>query len=454
MLRLQNILFVLLVAAVVGLLAWATERHRYEFDMTWGKRNSLTPPSVALIKQLDEPLEITVFARDNNKTVRDLATDLVGRYRRHKPDIELKLINPDLAPQLAREHGIDAEGELLVRYGQREQTLQNMSEAALTELLSRLANSAERVIAFVEGHGERSLLGDANYDLGAFGEQLRRRGFRLRPVGLARDGLDAEAIAVLVVASPRIAYLPGELDIVKRYLDNGGNLMALLDPETDGALTPLLAALGVARLPGVVVDATTRVLGIADPTFALAVDYPPHAITESLHSQTLFPGAGGLDASAAEAWLATPIIKTLPRSWTETGEIKDQVSFDADTAERAGPIDIGLALQRPFASEGAGENDGVAQVAARTQRAVIIGDGDFLSNNYLGNGQNLDLGLNIAQWLADDGAQIKLAAVGAPDTRLSISRAGAIALLAVFVGLLPLGLLATGAWLWLKRRKA
>ena len=82
----------------------------------------------------------------------------------------------------------------------------------------------------------------------------------------------------------------------------------------------------------------------------------------------------------------------------------------------------------------------------------MVGDGDFLSNTYLGNGQNLDLGNAIIEWLNHNDSFIDIGMVTAPDTQLDVSQAGAVALLLLFLVLIPFGLLATGITIWLKRR--
>lgn len=85
---------------------------------------------------------------------------------------------------------------------------------------------------------------------------------------------------------------------------------------------------------------------------------------------------------------------------------------------------------------------GVALSRARSeaeQRLVVIGDGDFLSNTYLGNGANLELGLNILNWLTQDDALIAMPARAAPDPNLNLSDRT----LALLAGLFLIGLPAT-----------
>jgi len=116
--------------------------------------------------------------------------------------------------------------------------------------------------------------------------------------------------------------------------------------------------------------------------------------------------------------------------------------FDPDSVERSGPLTVGVALVRPRPG-----------AATHQQRVVVIGDGDLLSNTYLGNGANLELGLRIFNWLTADEIPILIPPRAAPDPTLNLS-AGALALIAaVFLVGLPGILLASGWLIWFRRRR-
>jgi ABC-type uncharacterized transport system involved in gliding motility auxiliary subunit len=112
--------------------------------------------------------------------------------------------------------------------------------------------------------------------------------------------------------------------------------------------------------------------------------------------------------------------------------------------EIQGPLNIGFTLARSHQNE-AGE--------LFDQRVAIIGDADFLSNRYLGNGSNLEIGVNLLNWLSHDDQLIAISPRPAPDTRLELSPQKQIAIATFFLVLMPLGLLASGLRIWLKRRK-
>ena len=99
-----------------------------------------------------------------------------------------------------------------------------------------------------------------------------------------------------------------------------------------------------------------------------------------------------------------------------------------------GPLTIGVALTRRLDGDGgkaAGSGSG------REQRVVITGDGDFLANSYLGNGGNLQLGMNMVNWLTSNDEFINIPTKTAPDVSLSLTQAQASVLAIAFLIVLP-----------------
>ncbi|BCX82296.1 hypothetical protein MIT9_P1882 [Methylomarinovum caldicuralii] len=444
--RLQNWLFTILFLGLIGLLGWLSQHYATAWDWTASGRHTLSEASRKVLDTLKEPVTITAYAREENQEVRERIRDLVTPYQRHKPDLTLVFVNPDLHPDKVRELGITMDGELVIEYQGRREKLTDLSEAGLTNALLRLASSEQRTLVFVTGHGERDPLGDANFDLGQFGHALQQRGFKIETWNPVQHPKLPEGVTALVIASPQTTYLPGEVKLLRAYLEQGGNLWWLLEPGDLKGLKPLAEQLGIEPLPGTIVDPSGQILGIADPTFVLVAQYPPHPITRNLRNLSLFPGARALESGGESPFHPTPFLETLPRTWTETGPLEGEIRLDPDQGEREGPLTLGLTLTREFQREG--EKEPVRQ------RIVVVGDGDFLTNTYLGNGANQDLGLNAVQWLTHQDRFIDIPAHTAPDTQLNLSPLALTLIAFGFLLLLPAGLLACGGILWWRRRRA
>lgn len=441
-LQLQNLIFLVGLLLAASLLGWLSTRYNIETDWTRGGRNSLSVESRKLLEEMDGPVHITAFARETPE-LREHIRDLVARYQRHKADIELHFVNPDAEPERVRELGITLDGELLIAYNGRSEKIQELSEQSLTNALLRIARPSTRKVIFLAGHGERNPLGQANHDLGQFGKLLADKGIHVDTLQLAETPAIPRDTSLLVIADPRTPLLPGEVRIINRYLKQGGNLLWLVEPGGLAGLEPVAETLGVELLPGTVVDATTRLFGIDNPAFAIIPDYPMHEITRGIEGRiTLFPQACAIDVNAPQGWQAQALLTTLDRAWTEIGPISGTIRFDQDSDERMGPLDIGYLFTREQ-----GEEEPSTQ-----QRVALICDSDFISNTYLGNAGNIDLGLALFNWLNHDDRFIAITARTASDVNLELGETARMMIGFGFLFVLPLLLLSAGVGIWWRRR--
>jgi ABC-type uncharacterized transport system involved in gliding motility auxiliary subunit len=326
---------------------------------------------------------------------------------------------------------------LVVEYNGRSEHLTALTEQELTNLLLRLARSAERQVLYLDGHGERKLDGRANHDLGEFGSQLASKGFKVAPLNLALAQDIPENISMLIVASPRVELLPGEIARIRRWLEKGGNLFWLIDTDAPKGLQPLADDLGIGLSRGTVID--PRAGGLKLPaTFALATKYGQHRITQNSTVTSVFPYARQIAPANGSKWKFSPLVEVAQGGWLETGSIENNVAFDKDKDVR-GPIVVAAALER--------------EAGKRTQRVIVTGSGHFLANQFVGTLGNLDLGVNMVNWLAGDESLITIQPRTRQDLTLELSQISLTLILVGFLVFLPLAFLAAGGLIWWRRRK-
>jgi ABC-type uncharacterized transport system involved in gliding motility auxiliary subunit len=330
-------------------------------------------------------------------------------------------------------------GELRLEYQGRAENLKIISEEALSNTIQHLMQAGERWIGVVEGHGERSTDGRANHDLGGFGDELNRKGYKLRNLNLSSTIEIPHNLSLLIIASPQVNFLEQEADKVISYIQSGGNLLWLLEPETDKGLGKLKRELGLKVLPGTIVDANAASYRLKNPAMALVTNYPRHQATANFKLVTVYPHSAALIAVGETGWESTPLLSTLAGSWNEVDPIKGEVSRNQEQGEIAGPLNIGIAFTR--------------KLEQTSQIVMVVGDGDFLSNTYLGNGGNLDLGVNLIRWLSSDIKLLDIPAKTAPDLRLDLSKTASTIIGLGFLLVLPLLFLSTGVIIWLRRRR-
>lgn len=444
MLRAQNILFIALFVVMLGLIAWLGEKYGADFDWTANQEHSLSEDSVELLSKLDAPVSITAFARDSGG-LRERINTLVERYQQYKPDVTLEFVNPDLAPDRVREEGIVTEGTLVIRYNERREQITALREREISNALARLARQKDRWVVFMQGHGERDYDGQANFDLGTLGEELGKQGFQIQSLNIASNEIP-ENTQLLVAAGPQANWLPVESERVTAFLKNGGNLLWLTDPAGVAQPQALIDTLGIKPAEGTVVDANAQLFGVNDPTISLVTEYPRSGPAQDFTLLTVYPRATMLKAAEGANWKASAFLRTLPNSWLETSKLEGNVQFEENNGDIEGPLAIGYFLRKPLAQENAAGE-------AQEQRAVVIGDGDFLSNAYIGNGGNLDLGIALFNWLTAEDELLNIRIKSAPDTALNLDGSEQIMIALVFLVFIPVLLLAAGVIVFLRRRK-
>ena len=451
--RFQTILFVILFMTVMGLLAWLSTRYSLQADWTSGSRNTLSETSQELLSRMGGKITITAYARQTDG-LRENINEMIKRYQRYKEDLSLDFINPDTMPDKVRELGISQDGELIISYEDRSEKVQAINEQSITNALQRLMRTGDRWIVFLEGHGERRAHGQANHDMAEWVSHLERKGLNVQSVNLATTpGLPSNT-NVLVIASPQVDLLPGEIKIVRDYIDNGGNVLWLNEPGKLDAMDTIAEPLGIEFQPGTIVDPAGQLFGVNNPAFPVVADYGNHATTMDFNTITLFPISCGIEMDAPDGWLGTILLESSARSWSETGKLEGEVVFNKDE-DINGPLAIAVALSRQKINndEDREETDTDNNVSAEDdQRVVVICDGDFLSNAYLGNGGNLDLGLNVINWLSNDDDIIAISARTAPDINLELTPVSSAVIGFGFLFIIPLLLVAAGIIIWLKRR--
>ena len=445
--RLDGWLFALLLSLAAGAIGYLSTRYAHEADWTTNGRTSLSAESRAVLAQLNGPVEIVSYANPQGD-LRQIVAGFLQRYQAVKPDLSLRFVDPQLDPAKMRELGITVDGALILHYQNREQRLDELSERSLTNALEKLIRGNDRVVAFVTGDGERRADGQANADLGTFMTQLEGRGMRAVPLNFAQVPAVPEHTDLVVLASPSLALPPGAVQALVGYVQNGGNLLWLTEPSNDDlGLNPLATALGIRVLPGVLVDGSGTALGLHDPRLIALGDYPPQAITRGFTLTTLFPQVSALAQVTQGGWAVKSFLRSSAQSWTEFHPIDNNkpsdIRFDATSGELKGPLDFGFALSRLSPSPDKSE-----------QRAVVIGDGDFLSNTFLGNGGNRALGERVFDWLLGDDKLVDLPPRGAPDRLLVISQMELNMVSVGFMIALPLLLLLIGGLIvWRRRRR-
>ncbi|WP_456412466.1 GldG family protein [Thiolapillus sp.] len=434
--RWRHRLLQLLLLLCLGLTLYVASIFPLQWDWSREGRNRLHPQTLALLQQLQAPLKVTAFVPDH-PLQRAAITTLLDKYRQHHPRLALEFIDPSQQPELSRSLDIQHTPLLLLEYNGRQERVNTVNEQVLTEAITRLSLKVQGWIAGIQGHGEASLTGKRNFDLGRFGQLLEEKSYKIIDLDLSSTGQIPQNVQLLVLAAPATALTDNELAIIINYLEQGGALLWLADGKIPA---PLADYFGIVFLPGIIVDAAAADLGMDSPAIAIGKMAQNAPLEKTLAAPVFLPHAR-VPEIMADKWKAAPLLLTGSRSWNETGKLQGNIARNPQFGEQRGPLNLALALQR-------------SRTEGKEQKVVIVGDSDFLSNSFIGNGANRDFGLALIHWLTDNRQLIDIPEFTPADQQLHWTPATIAWVAAVFLFGIPVLLTATGLFIGWRRKKA
>ena len=196
-------------------------------------------------------------------------------------------------------------------------------------------------------------------------------------------------------------------------------------------------------MDGKIFDPSSEQFG-STPDLTFALRYGDHPITRNFMLRTLFSNPIALNAKGTyeNGWEVTELIDVAAGGWLERGNEKNP-TFEEDQ-DQPGPLNIAVALKREYGEVG--------------QRVVVVGNSEFLSNAFITSGGNLDLGVNLVNWLSGDDKLINIQPMPLKDVNVTIPETRTSFVIAwtifhSFQYFIPVGLFIGGIWLWLRRRK-
>lgn len=443
--RLLTLLMAVLILVLAGVSGWFCYQHRFIWDWTASHRNSVAPETRRLLRSLSVPVEMIAFVADD-PVLHQRIRRQIRHYQAVNPRINLRFVDPNLHPQEAQHFGVTHAGEMVIRLGAGQRIVGNISQDALFNALLQLARGKDEWIVFLQGRQERSPFDTGSAGLSRFAQALRQDGFHWVVLNLLKVPQIPENAAVLVIAGGRQHFSLAEADIIHHYLRRGGSILWLHGSDSSHSMNPLAHQLGLRFLPGTVLNADTRLqslLGLSNPNLLPIISYGLSPITSRLRYQSILPFAMAIAQPAGNSrWQATPLLRTSTHTWQVEALMNDSsagVEFAPAVANQAGSFIVGESFshrEKPLS------------------RVVVFGSDTFLDNAYLGQGNNLVLGLAAMNWLSHDDRLIQVRQPVAPDIRLQLTSVVGDLLATLFLFVLPLGFFLISGVVWRRRRRS
>lgn len=404
-------------------------------DLTQNKLYTLSPMTKETLKNLDDVVNVTVFASSQlpaqlqpvQREVRDVLRDYQATGR-GKLQVDYK--NPSSDPQASqqatslgiREVQFNMIGQeefqvktgflgIAVSYGGQNEVIPfvqqvNDLEYQLTGIIKKLTNKDKKRIGFLTGQEEKSLY----QDFQVFSEELKKQ-FTAEDVSIDEKNPKIDQnLALLVIANPTQALSDVAIKTIKEYLDNGGSVFFLIDgvevnsqymsaSANSGVPDKLLAEYGLKVQKDMVYDLqANETVSLGGGGFGYLLPYP-----------------FWVKAQAVEGSTITAKIQTLTLAWPSSVEVEEDKAGKAgyqlekllETTKSGGKVkeSFSISPNQKFSQDNLAQQ--LLAVALQKKegkgRIVLVGDSEFLTDEFLNNSpQNLAFGLESLSWLAQE----------------------------------------------------
>ena len=441
---------------------WASHSN-VRWDVTQDKQHTLSNHTIEYVSTLTNELQLTAF---HVGMPPKYLLDLFKEYERVSAGvIKTEIIDPIEQIAYAAKFGnaINAdERKVIVQSGDNRKdvdfSLSALSEDKLTNAIASVSR-APRTVYFLTGHGEYSSTNQEYAGLSKFKQLLADNNITSKTLMLGITQSIPENCDVLIIAGPKNALTSNEETLISDYLIKGGDALFLIEHtlvttpdkplskeklQKNPSLNTILNQWGLDVQSDIVVDLTNHV---GDDVGSPATkNYGRHkALTEGL-DYTFYVRPRSLRvlpqrrASIKHAVIVSTA--STENSWAETNRALD-IQFDPNT-DTMGPVPFAYVVIED-------KNAGLQGKKTSDTRLIVFSDADFLSNVYVNQYSNAQMGLNLVNWLAELDYKIFVSAKEIKVERLNLTSKQTRQVIVILI-LLPFLFVIVGLVVWLRTK--
>ncbi|MEA2639196.1 MAG: gliding motility-associatede transport system auxiliary component [Chloroflexota bacterium] len=403
---------VVLIVAFVGILAlvnFVASRYDHRWDLTAQQDFSLSDSTLKTLSGLPQPVQAMAFFSQDLRD-RSKAQDLLKEYQaRSDGKLSWQLVDTFNDPASSRLYGVNVDGTIQFRMGDKKQDTITPDEAHMTTALIKLVNPEPLKLYFITGHGERDL---ENFNEDGYSDlrtQIQNDNFVVQPLNLlASGGKVPDDARAIIIAAPKSPFLPDELKAINDYLDGNGRLVLFVDPPIDPTrdqnnVGEILRRWDLTIGNGVAIDPVSSLQSSA--ASIIVQRYGQNPIVAHLNGISLFPVATSVqipDLIRIGTDINALALTADTRSWLETEPGTPPLQYTPGV-DKQGPLTLAVSIetvQNPnpdAANLPPGSEDPNKRVK---NRAVVIGTSEMAINGLVNQPvANRDFVLNSLDWV-------------------------------------------------------
>lgn len=378
---------------LLALNIWVT-RHDTVYDFSANKANSLSVSTIGVLQRLEHPAHIRFFYQSGDKNAlneKQKFVKLIYKYRTLTKKILFDFVDIAEKPDLAKKYGVtQGAGIVFIDYDKQRSRIDRVTEQDITNALDVVSRGDEKVIYFLNGHGEKDTKDPSSLDgANAFLNLLKGNGYTVDFLNLITKTQIPEKVKTIFVLNPQQSFLKHEIEALVKYIKRGGNLLLSLDYGNASSLKPLLDFLEISYNNNYVIGMAETAQGWAlTPKLTLAQHFnPQHPITKEFTQgqYAIFRLPSSISIASSKN---TP---TDIQALLKTGEeVRSFVDLDFTGEQKPGPFTLALSIKKD------------------NSKTVVVASSSFLNNQLWSQGINREFSLNITTYLTDSAQGLKI----------------------------------------------
>jgi hypothetical protein len=404
--------------AMVFPLNYLANAHSVDKDVAYFRTTRPGESTLSLVRTLSQPVKVSLFfppgssvAEELKPYFQEIADASGGKLTWEQVD---QAVDPKRSEELkVRENGtvVFQQGEaseklkLGTDFDKAKKDLKKLDQNVQKNLLK--VSRGARVAYLTVGHGEASTKekDDDFHKLSAFKNYLESQNYKVKNLG-ANEGLTnavPDDASVVIIAAPEKPLMAEEEASINAYLQRGGRLLAMTDPERDpldGVLGKLGLQAGHVPLANAKFYLSTR-QGKADRVLLVSNRFGSHDAVKSLATKNTemfvgFSTVAKITEVPGGMGKATVLIRAPEGTWEDADGDREQ-----GAAEKSESYNLGYAVSGDAPNA---PKDATAKDAKAGQfRAIVVGDVSLLSDPIvMGSAGNQQFALDALRWLIGD----------------------------------------------------
>ncbi|MBF0521618.1 MAG: Gldg family protein [Candidatus Omnitrophica bacterium] len=393
-------------------------RYDIHYDVTAFQQHTMSENTVELLKNLKTKVRITVLYVGSAPKYLE---DLLNGYKNVSAGlVEFEIIDPIENIGYAARFGNVISGKqkkVILESGKERQDVdfsdQDLDENLLNNALVRVTR-LKRTAYFLTGHREYNIFETSETGLSTFASLLDDNNIKPRRLLLDQNGVIPKDCDVLIIAGPRSFLSPKEEKAIEDYLEQGGDALFLIEntvvttpdkpltekeKELNPSLNSILNQWGVNVEKDVVVDLASHASG--DVGSPATRNYMTHRAIVGDLDYTFYvrPRSISMTKDRRQSIKLAPLVLTASdqQSWGETNRYLN-VKYDAKE-DRPGPVPIAYVVWEAKSALKDGKVNGKDKPS--DTRIAVFTDADFLTNAFINQYSNAQMGLNVVNWLSE-----------------------------------------------------